>query len=798
MKIDIPTDLIDQIVRGNCVAFVGSGLSRAVGLPVWPELLRQMVVWGESHGVSLPDRDELKRLIDREEYLLAAEELIEHLGNERFRRFTSEIFRKPGLRPTDVHLLLTQIPFSAVLTTNYDKLIESGYIVAREGECPHVFTQEDTPELSAALRSGEFYILKTHGTADRIETIVLGRRHYRDLMFSKPAYRKFLDTLFSSKTILFLGFGLKDPDLLLRLDELQAAFAGYTGTHYALMDETQMSSIERRRLEKDYGIQIIPYTPSAKDHPEVKHFLTELAEKLPRKMIWHTLEQAKRLIDDADPHYRLVFNTKNEVTIEEKYPGASEKSPLKFSTEVKFDTKTPEGREAHEAWKRHVATGETVTIKSPHLVKFIPPELISRFMEVPTESMEMTIGVRRGQKKMPVKIVVESADGETAAVDNIILENIQSGEEQMILSNESQDSPWKIHQVLKWKQNESDFNITFSDVGLNVRRALDGWRIAGLLAEGGKVLIISEETGGQLGHGEIAPGSFPTLDPRIRELMETLAFIQSKTSVLFTSPKTVTPQDARNTFLIREALETGRLQLKAEPVTVDSLPAQAHEILRELTEGTLDTVYNYFDEHTMVAFGQRVSLGPALVVRPIHIEAGELERVRKELDGILTGDIIHISLSPSDKAPPEMKFIDLLPETEAEEIRRKPFVRVASIKGFIQILAETVKVERGTLDVDRFIDLLAESRTQVSDNSNPINALNECSREELLAAFEPALAEISEEEKLKLAAKIVSQDWLPAEKGVWLAGIPLQAFLSSLGARGVESSNLAQSDQDAS
>lgn len=101
------------------------------------------------------------------------------MGDEKFRRFMSEVFRRPGLLPTEVHKLLAQIPFAGQLTTNYDKLSESGHIVARQGEIPHVLTHAD---VSAALRSGEYYILKTHGTIDHIETVVLSRSQYRSLM----------------------------------------------------------------------------------------------------------------------------------------------------------------------------------------------------------------------------------------------------------------------------------------------------------------------------------------------------------------------------------------------------------------------------------------------------------------------------------------------------------------------------------------------------------------------------------------------------------------------------------------
>jgi hypothetical protein len=286
---NVPKELVDQIARCQCVVFVGAGLSQGAGLPGWPELLQQMLDWSEKRGVDMADRTELESYIEDGDLLLVAEEMHERLGKDNFRSFMAEVFRRPGLKPSDTHMLLPEIPFTAALTSNYDTLLESAYTLTQRGTAPHVFTHSDYPELAAALRSGEFYVLKVHGTIDRIQTIVLGRSDYREVMYANPAYRQHLAVLFSVKTVLFLGFGLTDPDLLSLLEELRIAFRDHTGKHYALMDTRDVPAIKQRRFERDYGIQIIPYTPSAPDHPEVQMFLTSLVEQVCQA--WATISQ---------------------------------------------------------------------------------------------------------------------------------------------------------------------------------------------------------------------------------------------------------------------------------------------------------------------------------------------------------------------------------------------------------------------------------------------------------------------------------------------------------------------------
>ncbi len=275
---EIPEHLIHQIAKGQAVAFVGAGLSQGAGLPGWVQLLWQMLDWGEKNSITLNDRAELEDCINDGDLLTVAEEMRERFGRAAFHQFMVDKIRMPKPMPAPTHRLLPGIPFSAVLTTNYDKLIESVYEKTDEYASPHYFTHQEYPELSMAVRSGEFYILKVHGTIDRIETVILGKTDYRDIIYNNRPLHQYLLSLFSSKTLLFLGYSLNDPDLMLVLDELRATFKDYTVTHYALMNADEVSLLRQKRFRQDYGIQILPYSPSAPDHPEVGQFLEELAQ----------------------------------------------------------------------------------------------------------------------------------------------------------------------------------------------------------------------------------------------------------------------------------------------------------------------------------------------------------------------------------------------------------------------------------------------------------------------------------------------------------------------------------------
>lgn len=279
---EIPEQLVEAIAEGRGALFVGAGLSQGAGLKGWPGLLRAMLERLEKRDGPQEEHDELIDAIERNDLLAVAEELRERLGLDEFRHLLSEEIRgakgSPSPTPTDTHRRIHAIPFGALVTTNYDQLIEGAYALENQGSTLHAFTHQDVPELAAALRESP-YLLKLHGDISRIDGVVLGSSDYRQIIHANPACRKHLSTLFATRTVLFVGYGLGDPDLLLLLDELRQHFADYTTQHYALMPEGSVPNFKRGRFEKDYGIRILTYSPT-EGHPEVSGFLQALAEQV--------------------------------------------------------------------------------------------------------------------------------------------------------------------------------------------------------------------------------------------------------------------------------------------------------------------------------------------------------------------------------------------------------------------------------------------------------------------------------------------------------------------------------------
>jgi hypothetical protein len=777
MKPILPDALVGHVAQQNSIAFVGAGLSAGLGLPGWPQLIRQMIDWCEGQGISLPNKSDIEYLLDEKKDLpAAANALRAKMGDDKYRQFLSEVFLRPDLKPTEVHDLLAKIPFVAVATTNYDSLIEEGYRKEHPGQAFEAFTHVDHERLGTALNAKRYFVLKAHGTVERPETIILDSKDYISLFFKSEGYRTFLRAMFLQRTVLFLGFSMTDPELLFLLKELRAIFDGHTPTHYALMDVSKTRQTEQEQFEEEHGVKIIPYIPSAVDHPEVKSFLIELSEKVTQNAIWYQVEEARKAAKDDDPHYQVVFTTDGEFILKERYQGASEKHPLKHTFTVKGEGK--------EAVKRMMETGEPLNINAEDIVDVTVPDIIRRYIKI-TGHLGISSGVARGDMKRTVKVTIECADGETATLDNIILEDIQSGSKQAILSNEKQDVPWKFRLVILADEEEQPLQYTFNDVGLPVKRALDGLRFSRALSKGGSLRFENVETGEQFAHADIPPGIMPSPEPLLIRILEALEVIQKKTHVRFTSPEGVPEAMVNNIFSVWQIVETGMIEFQP-PYRQGATLEEAKDALERFSkEGVTASFMQYADDWVFIVLGQHVSLGPVMVTcEKMNITPEDLEVLRKTIESSPADAVIEIRMTPVAGEKIEAKLPNWLSAEEGERIRNHPFARMTSLNHLIALLFEASQADGDALDVDGLMTLLDDAKAQTSEQGVPLSPLNTATPDELITAFEPLVVGLQPDEKLKLAVSLFRGGWLPSGEAARLGGVGETTFTNEQNKKG--------------
>jgi len=273
---DVPAELKEALDKNRCAAFVGAGLSIGAGFPSWESLLTILAQQANDQGIiNTAKKEELFKLIKTpSKWLMVAQEIHDLYGKGAFQSEVGKIFDRVTARPTKTHELITKIPFQFVVTTNYDQLIENSYF-PKFSRIPKVFTHQDTPDFADALWKQEFFILKAHGDLQRKSSIVLTEKDYRTVIYSSPGYRAVLTAIFTTKTMLFLGASLSDPEIGLLLQSMHDAFHGSGTYHYAVIADNDFSETEADHWRKNYNVRCIRYTAST-NHPELDAFLAKM------------------------------------------------------------------------------------------------------------------------------------------------------------------------------------------------------------------------------------------------------------------------------------------------------------------------------------------------------------------------------------------------------------------------------------------------------------------------------------------------------------------------------------------
>ncbi|MBD3189240.1 MAG: hypothetical protein GF308_01275 [Candidatus Heimdallarchaeota archaeon] len=192
---EISKELINSIIKGNVVLFVGAGLSIGAGLNGWKELLKPLL-----DSINLPEKlqKDLTKAAQYYEIKNGRHSLIQHIIEET---------DTTNLEVTDNHKRLAKLGIRTWITTNYDDLIERTFKemkikytkVVREENLPYTSSEKTT-------------LVKLHG--DRLDpnSIIITTKDYYTYFHRFQRIREKITGLLIEKTFLFVGYSLNDID----------------------------------------------------------------------------------------------------------------------------------------------------------------------------------------------------------------------------------------------------------------------------------------------------------------------------------------------------------------------------------------------------------------------------------------------------------------------------------------------------------------------------------------------------------------------------------------------------------
>lgn len=208
---DMNPELVDAYRQGQLILFVGAGVSRALELPSWRQLIDRMArELGYDPEVFQTYGNDLT---------LAEFCRLEHKG--QLKTFWKELdkewhkdkaWQRDKIASSRLHGLVANSNFDLIYTTNYDRWLELAfkhYAKQNKRRPVKIVGVSDM----AKVKPGDVQIVKFHGDFDNFDSIVLDESGY----FERFAFESPLDIKLRAdvlgRSVLFIGYGLTDPNI---------------------------------------------------------------------------------------------------------------------------------------------------------------------------------------------------------------------------------------------------------------------------------------------------------------------------------------------------------------------------------------------------------------------------------------------------------------------------------------------------------------------------------------------------------------------------------------------------------
>ena len=231
----IPQNLVEQLCKGNCVLFVGAGISMGEGgLPGGWQLATELAERCDYPG----DDFSLDRVAQYYEDTIDRADLL---------KYVCQRIREARREPMETHRLIAALPLKIIVSTNYDCLIERAL-----EEAGQPFNVIVTDKQVSSWDEDRVNLLKIHGCISQWESIVITKDDYWEFFEHRPNIANILSAEAARRSLLFVGHGLGDDDFNRIYLQVTRNLAEFRHKSYAVQlypDPVDVTFWEAKRLE---------------------------------------------------------------------------------------------------------------------------------------------------------------------------------------------------------------------------------------------------------------------------------------------------------------------------------------------------------------------------------------------------------------------------------------------------------------------------------------------------------------------------------------------------------------------
>ncbi len=310
IQFHIHPDIIDGIVNKNLVLFIGAGVSKMCGLPLWGDFANSVLNKCYKKGyINSQSLEGIKAGTSDPKKILSIARSI-FVGNDDYKGFSdafNESFKGDHIFDNLTENAKAIISFiiktdATVVTTNADKILDCFF----NDEC--IYYKKD--DYSNWPKSGK-NLLKIHGSIDDADSLVFTTDQYLD-RYTDPNFTMFLTELFESKTIVFIGYGLNEFELLEYL-RIKTGSGNRKKKMFVVDGYYSYQDVFKKEMEKYYSsmsITQIDYNKDQRGFDELAIFLNSWEKEIEHETNAKSLLLARidEAINDKDMGQLMILS----------------------------------------------------------------------------------------------------------------------------------------------------------------------------------------------------------------------------------------------------------------------------------------------------------------------------------------------------------------------------------------------------------------------------------------------------------------------------------------------------------
>ncbi len=284
------------------VFFIGSGMSKNVGLPDWGELI-----------------DELKKDLNttEEDYLKIAQLYFLEFGEYEYIKKVKSFFPSENIVIQNTHSLLVKLFPQNIITTNWDIVIEK----AIDNEMALYDVVRNDSELINTTSNRK--LIKMHGDIE-VGNIVFKEDDYLEYSQKFPLVENYVKSILSTNTVIFLGYSYNDLNLKYITKWIQSSSKVRPPAYMIVFKEDKI----QEKYFKNHGISVLnisdKYTYKDKNL-QIEAFLNDIL------IARNNFENIQNELEMIDAFYNLFQNFEHfNIVLTDQLSKLLKKKSIKF------------------------------------------------------------------------------------------------------------------------------------------------------------------------------------------------------------------------------------------------------------------------------------------------------------------------------------------------------------------------------------------------------------------------------------------------------------------------------------